>query len=136
MPSALTLTGGDELTAGSGVEVGDGVAVGGEHEGAPAGVDVGLPGGEQLVEQVAARPAGHAVVSQVGIDGCGVADAEPKACLALPCVGEAVHVEELRGVPSGVGEEPERSSGLHRRQLGPVPHQQHLRPRLRGSAVM
>ena len=71
-------------------------------------------------------------MGEVVVDDGRVAVAEPEGGVAFPGVGEAADLVQGGDVVAVVGEEVERAAGGDRGELGPVPHEQHLRAGLRG----
>jgi hypothetical protein len=74
LPARHKVAVGSDLAAGqppgSGalVEVGDGSAIGGDHQAGHTGVGVGFPGLVDGVEHLGAGPGGHPVMGEVGVD--------------------------------------------------------------------
>ncbi len=68
----------------------------------------------------------------VGVGGFGPAVAQVDGRGSFPLVAEPADVVQLGDVVPIRGEQVERPTRADRGQLGPVPHQQHLRPRIPG----
>ena len=92
-----------EVGLGAGVEFGDQVAGGGDHEGVRAGVAGGEPGVEDLVGAGAEVADVDAVVVEVEAERFGVAGAQREAGGAFGGVGEADEFVELDGAVRGPG---------------------------------
>ena len=72
MPSALDVAGGDAVGAGQGVELADGVVVGGHHDGGLDAGGTGGPGPQDGGHGGVVDLGADAVVGEVGVQGGGV----------------------------------------------------------------
>src|SRR5579884_3985591 len=79
----------DALEAGTAVQLRDGRGVGGDHEAGAAGIDVGLPGPVDGVEERFPIATGDTPVPVVRIDGIGPPEAEEEGGGLFPVVRSA-----------------------------------------------
>ena len=127
-PRFADLSGRDPICSGATVELGDGRAVAGDHQGGQASVDVGLPGRVQLRDEPLAVAAADPLVLLVGADRVLATLAEQQRGLLLPGVTKPAHVGELRGARPAVADQGgEHAARLDGGELVGVADQQQLR---------
>ena len=109
----------------------DGLGVGGEHQRRPPGASRRCSQPSKMRSIMSSRlPDSTRPCSTYVAATEGRPARSSRRGGAFPLVPEPAHVVQRWRVPPRVGEQLERAPGLHRRQLRPVPHQQHLRARL------
>ena len=126
-----------QLGLGAGVERGHGGVVGGDQHRRLPGGGGGAPGLVGVFDHGFGGAVVEAAVGGVGVQGSGVAAAQPAGGVGFPPVAEPPQQGQLGG--AGVaGEQPERAAGVDRAELVVVPDEQQLRagrPGLGGEVV-